>query len=73
MKSVNPKKIDPQSTLFRVTAADVAWLMNEHGYSLDDMDPHVWARVRKAVDMSLSNLWADQVADAVQAALSDTQ
>lgn len=69
MKSVNPTKVDPQSTLFRITAADVGWMLEEHGYSLGNMDPHVWARVKKAVDGTMSNLWSDAVADAVAQAV----
>lgn len=71
MKSINPKKIDPTSTLFRISAADLAFVMSSHGYTLDNMDPHVWAKVKQAVEARMSSIWAEEVAEAVEVALRD--
>lgn len=63
--SVDPRKVDPNSVLFKITASDLDWILEEYGYHLDQMDPHVWAQVKMTVANNMANIWADACSDAV--------
>lgn len=67
--SVSPNTVNPNSVLFKITASDVEWMMNAHGFQLDKMDPHAWAKVRNAISTKMSVAWQDICADAIADAL----
>lgn len=69
--SVDPRKVDPNSVLFKITASDLDWILEEHGYFLDQMDPHVWAKVKTSVANNMANIWADVCSDAVAVVMAD--
>lgn len=69
--SFSPNTVNPNAVLFKITASDVEFMMNSHGFSFDRMDPHVWAKVRKAVETTLGAAWADACSDAIAQALAE--
>lgn len=69
--SFSPNTVNPNAVLFKITASDVEFMMNSHGYSFDKMDPHVWAKARKAIETTLGAVWADECSAAIAEALAE--
>jgi len=69
--SVDPRKIDPGSRLFTVLAGDLDFILEDNGLDLDNIDPHLWAAIRLAVEIAMSNVWADACTSAVETVLAE--
>jgi hypothetical protein len=71
--SFSPTAVNPNAVIFKITASDVEWMMNSLGYDFRKMDPHVWAKARKAVETTMGGVWADACAEAITKAITDEQ
>jgi hypothetical protein len=67
--SVSPNHVNPNAVIFKITASDVEWMMNSHGFQFDRMDPHAWAKARNAISTKMSAVWQEVCADAIADAL----
>lgn len=67
--SVSPNHVNPNAVIFKITASDVEWMMNSHGFQFDRMDPHAWAKARSAISTKMSVAWQEICAEAIADAL----
>jgi len=67
--SINPKNIDPSARIYTVFAGDLDFILEDHGLDLSNMDPHLWAAIRDAVNIAMGNNWAEICGTAIDVVL----